>query len=413
MQRVVGVGRAVAPSATTVVLAGLNAAATDGVVAAPLAHALGAPLLLTDAAALSPSVATELRRRKATRVVVVGGTTAVTPAVLDLAAGPRRDHGRADRRGHRPTPPPLPSRGPSPRCPAPRARRRRPASCSPRCTRHAGPRRHRSAACAAATGRPVLYLTSRGFPVDTVTAMRALGVTSATVVGGTDEFSDRAARGFTTLDVASVDTGHRHGARRCRARARPHRARRPAGAPGTAWAGAPTDAGLPDVVAAGAAGRPVLLLPAVVTRGIGDWFRARRPRQHLGARRHITSARAPVRGADGGGPMSGAPYESTGRRALRLVAALAAAVAVTAAVDAGPGPVAATASSGRGVAGTVDVRPHRRRLGARRRDVAVRRPGPGPRRPVGGADPRRPTTPAPRSARSPTAATSGSRCSAA
>ena len=82
VQRVVGVGRAVAPSATTVVLAGLNAAATDGVVAAPLAHALGAPLLLTDAATLTPSVATELRRRKATRVVVVGGTTAVTPGVL-------------------------------------------------------------------------------------------------------------------------------------------------------------------------------------------------------------------------------------------------------------------------------------------------------------------------------------------
>ena len=48
--------------------------------------------------------------------------------------------------------------------------------------------------------------------------------------------------------------------------------------------------------------------------------------------------------------MSGAARtRSTGRRALRLVAALAAAVAVTAAVDAGPGPVAATASSGRGV----------------------------------------------------------------
>jgi SpoIID/LytB domain protein len=41
--------------------------------------------------------------------------------------------------------------------------------------------------------------------------------------------------------------------------------------------------------------------------------------------------------------VSGVP----GRRALRLVAALTAAVAVTAAVDAGPGPVAATASSGR------------------------------------------------------------------
>jgi hypothetical protein len=50
-----------------------------------------------------------------------------------------------------------------------------------------------------------------------------------------------------------------------------------AGAAGSAWAGAPTDAGVPDVVAAGAAGRPVLLLPAVVTPGIADWFAARRP----------------------------------------------------------------------------------------------------------------------------------------
>ena len=47
---------------------------------------------------------------------------------------------------------------------------------------------------------------------------------------------------------------------------------------GPAWAGAPTDAGIPDVVAAGAAGRPVLLLPAVVTRGIADWFTTRHPR---------------------------------------------------------------------------------------------------------------------------------------
>jgi hypothetical protein len=52
----------------------------------------------------------------------------------------------------------------------------------------------------------------------------------------------------------------------------------PADAAGTAWAGVPTDAGIPDVVAAGAAGRPVLLLPAVVTRGIADWFTTRRPR---------------------------------------------------------------------------------------------------------------------------------------
>jgi hypothetical protein len=130
---------------------------------------------------------------------------------------------------------------------------------------------------AAATGRPILYLTSRGFPADTVTAMRAMGTTSATVIGGTDEFSDRAARGFTTLHVANwtrVIGTARAGVALALARTLPPD---PAGAPGVAWAGAPTDAGIPDVAAAGAAGRPVLLLPGVITRGIGDWFTARRP----------------------------------------------------------------------------------------------------------------------------------------
>jgi hypothetical protein len=107
--------------------------------------------------------------------------------------------------------------------------------------------------------------------------MRALRFTSATVVGGTDEFSDRAARGFTTLGVRTwtrvVGSG-RAGVALVLARSLPAD---PAAAPGSAWAGAPTDAGMPDVVAAGAAGRPVLLLPAVVTRGIADWFTVRRP----------------------------------------------------------------------------------------------------------------------------------------
>jgi putative cell wall-binding protein len=277
VQRAVAVGRSVAPNSTTVVLAGLNAAATDGVVAAPLAHALGAPLLLTDAAALSPAVATELRRRKATRVVVIGGTTAVTPAVLtalhDLGVptveriGGATAYATAAAVAQAFAAVPRP-----PGSPAPTGVLLAPL--------HYGKLAHAATlgSLAAATGRPVLYLTSRGFPTDTVRVMRALGITSATVVGGTDEFSDRAARGFTTLHVATwtrVIGTARAGVALALARAMPAD---PAGAPGAAWAGAPTDAGIPDVVAAGAAGRPVLLLPAVVTGGIGHWFTARRPR---------------------------------------------------------------------------------------------------------------------------------------
>ncbi|HYJ74219.1 MAG TPA: peptidoglycan recognition protein, partial [Kineosporiaceae bacterium] len=80
--RVVAVGRVVAPAATTVVLAGLAVAATDGVVAAPLAHALHAPLLLTDAAALPPAVAADVVARHATRAVVVGGPGSVGDGVV-------------------------------------------------------------------------------------------------------------------------------------------------------------------------------------------------------------------------------------------------------------------------------------------------------------------------------------------
>ncbi len=275
VQRAVAIGRAVAPDAATVVLAGLSGAATDGVVAAPLARALGAPLLLTDAAALSPAVAGELRRRHATRVVVVGGTGPVSAAVVTqlralgvttvdrIAGGTSYATAAAVAQAFAALPRPAGTPAPSGVLLAP---------LHGRTLAHAAT----LGSVAAATGRPVLYLTSRGFPVDTVTAMRALRVTSATVVGGTDEFSDRAARGFTSLGVKHwtrvVGTG-RAGVALALARTLPA-----ATAAAGAFAGVPTDAGVPDVVAAGAAGRPVLLLPAVVTPGIGSWFTTRRPR---------------------------------------------------------------------------------------------------------------------------------------
>jgi hypothetical protein len=276
VQRAVAIGRAVAPNAPTVVLAGLSGAATDGVVAAPLAHALGAPLLFTDAAALSPAVAADLRRRHATRVVVVGGTGPVSAAVVAqlralgvttverIAGATSYATAAAVARAFAALPRPAGTPAPTGVLLAPRS---------------GGTLAHAAVlgSAAAATGRPVLYVTSRGLPADTVAAIRALRVTSATVVAGTGEFPDRAARGFAGLGVKSwtrvVGTG-RAGVALALARTLPRDA---AGAAGAAWVGAPTDAGVPDVVAAGAAGRPVLLLPAVVTPGIADWFAVRRP----------------------------------------------------------------------------------------------------------------------------------------
>ncbi len=279
VERAVAVGRVVAPNATTVVLAGLSAAGTDGVVAAPLARALGAPLLFTDAATLSPSVAAELRRRQATRVVVVGGPAPVTPAVVtqlrDLGVttveriGGRNAYATAAvvARAYAALPRPAGTPAPTSVLVAPL---------------QGGTLAHAAVlgSVGAATNRPVLFVTPRGFTVDTVAAIRALRPTSATVIGGTDVFSDRAARGFASLGVpryTRVVADGRAGVALVLARSLPqHAAGAPAGAR-TAWAAAATDAAVPDVVAAGASGRPVLLLPAVVTPGIGGWFATRRP----------------------------------------------------------------------------------------------------------------------------------------
>jgi hypothetical protein len=275
VQRAVAIGRTIAPDAATVVLTGLTAVGTDGVVAAPLARVLGAPLLFTDAAALSPAVADDLRRRHATKVVVVGGSQPVSDAVLAqvralgvttverIAGATSYATAAAVAQAFAALPRPAGTPAPTGVLLAPLDN-----------GTLAGAAVMGSAA--AATRRPVLFVTSRGFPVETAAAMRALHVTSATVVAGTDAFPDGAARGFTTLGVKKwnrlVFVG-RAGAALALARTLPT-----ATAAGGAFAGVPTDAGVPDVVAAGAAGRPVLLLPPVVPRSIAGWFTTRRPR---------------------------------------------------------------------------------------------------------------------------------------
>ncbi len=279
VERAVAVGRVVAPDAATVVLAGISAAGTDGVVAAPLARALGAPLLFTDAAALSPSVAAELRRRRATRVVVVGGLVPVTPAVVtqlrDLGVttvqriGGRNPHVTAANvaRAYAALPRPAGTPAPTSVIVAPL---------------QGGTLAHAAVVggVGAATNRPVLFVTPRGFTVETAAAVRALRPASATVIGGTDVFSDRAARGFATLGVprwTRVVAGGRAGLALTLARSLPPDATGTPAAARTAWAAAATDAAVPDVAAAGASGRPVLLLPAVVSTGIESWFATRRP----------------------------------------------------------------------------------------------------------------------------------------
>jgi putative cell wall-binding protein len=78
------VGGQVNPSGTTVVVVSSKPGhLVDGVVAAPFAHALGAPILLSDGSSLAADVVVELKRRGATKAYVIGGPIALSSAVDD------------------------------------------------------------------------------------------------------------------------------------------------------------------------------------------------------------------------------------------------------------------------------------------------------------------------------------------
>lgn len=78
----VAVGRVAAPSArTVVVVSGDERRLVDGLVAAPLARSLGAPLLLVSPGGVAAVVADDLRRRSATTAYLIGGGAALGPGV--------------------------------------------------------------------------------------------------------------------------------------------------------------------------------------------------------------------------------------------------------------------------------------------------------------------------------------------
>ena len=84
-------GRITAPSSQVVVLTGPADAGTGslaaGVAAAPLARALGAPLLITPADSLAAEVAADIKARTTTEVIVVGGPAVVSDATAAAVAG--------------------------------------------------------------------------------------------------------------------------------------------------------------------------------------------------------------------------------------------------------------------------------------------------------------------------------------
>lgn len=179
--------------ARTIVLARADAY-PDALAGAPLAEALGAPLLLTGRDRLHPAALEEIRRLAPHRAVVLGGRGAIGQGVLDDLAGLGiTDVDRiagADRfdtagqvavrvggevayvvEGSNPDP----ARG--------------------------WPDAVSTSALAAHTGRPVLLTGRDHLPAGTVAALEALGITDVVIVGGTAAVSTGVAEQIAGLGI--------------------------------------------------------------------------------------------------------------------------------------------------------------------------------------------------------------------
>lgn len=255
-------GRVRYPSASTVVLTG--SAVMDGLVAAPLAAAKGAPLLLSGQRSLPAVVAADLAARGSVRTAyIVGGTASVSAGVetqlrrlgvttvvrltgrdrYALAAAVARHVGSPSRAA-------VVVSGTSVADAAAAA----------------GP--------AAATGRPLLLTTPTGVPASTAAALKALRINRALLVGTTARLSGSVG---TQLRAQGVTKQSRVGAADRAATA---------AAVATAFAApvgtdqvvaVPSGAGLWAVVGAGQARLTLLADAATVPAATSAWLRARRP----------------------------------------------------------------------------------------------------------------------------------------
>ena len=229
----------------------------DALVAGPLAHRLGGPLLLTERDALPQATAAELSRLGASRVVVIGGTASVGDPVIAalegtgltverIAGGSRFDTaarvavmtGAADRMAYvvsgedRSLVDALAAAGP-----------------------------------AAALGAPILFVGDRGVPPETAAALSSLGIERTVVVGGAAAVPEEVAAGLPApARVAGADRFGTAVAVAADARSRGVSAREVFLARADLF---------PDALAAGAAGQIVLLaapgvLPEDTRRFLAD-----------------------------------------------------------------------------------------------------------------------------------------------
>lgn len=170
------------PSADTVVLARSDVYA-DALAGAPVAAQRSAPILLTASPELSPETAAEIDRLGATKVLLLGGTVALAPEVAaELAArGLTVERiGGADR--FETAALLAATLGPSDIAYVVEG-----ADADPS---RGWPDALATSYLAAATGRPILLVTTESMPEATRRALDAQGVQEAVVVGGTAAVSD-------------------------------------------------------------------------------------------------------------------------------------------------------------------------------------------------------------------------------
>ena len=249
------VARTVAPySRTAVLVSGEDGHLVDGLVAAPLAASLDAPVLLVRQGSLPGAVQAELDRRRVNRVVVVGGEPAVGDAVASHLARDGIAVERIAGRDRYATAAAVARRAGAPGRQAVLASGRD-ASLADALVA-AGP--------SAATRRPVLLVRPDAVPAHTAAALSALGVSRSICVGSTAVLSESVRRDLPSCTRAG-------GRDRYETAVAVVEAFGAAVSADTAVIVSGDDRNLVDALAAGTLARPTLLVrptgaPGVVTR---------------------------------------------------------------------------------------------------------------------------------------------------
>ncbi len=250
----VALGREAAPSAKTVVLvSGEQRNLVDGLVVAPLAKKLGAPVLLSANDKLPPAVRSELLSRGATKVYVVGALQAtVLNEVRALGAAVTQISG-ADR---------FATAGLVAEALAPTGTAAVVASGEDAslvdALSAAGP--------AAASGRPILLTRKNEVPAATKQALTALGTTATSVIGSTGVISE-------TVRTQLPKAARLGGADRYATAVAVANGFSFATAPDLAVVASGMTANLADALAAGALGRSVVLVtPTALPSATQQWL---------------------------------------------------------------------------------------------------------------------------------------------